>query len=97
VEAGSNTSTVTLRVVGGDENGSLESETVNMVASPMGLGAETDCAGEGQQHLSTTDPSSRQRELHQQTRNCLTVIKIWSLSPRWMLDTKRDRPTDRRS
>jgi hypothetical protein len=27
-EAGSNTSTVTLRVVGGDEKGSLESETV---------------------------------------------------------------------
>jgi hypothetical protein len=29
VEAGSNTSTVTLRLVGGDEKGSLESETVN--------------------------------------------------------------------
>jgi hypothetical protein len=28
VEAGSNTSTVNLRVVGGDEKGSLESETV---------------------------------------------------------------------
>jgi hypothetical protein len=28
VEAGSNTSTVTLRVVGGDEEGSLKSETV---------------------------------------------------------------------
>jgi hypothetical protein len=28
VKAGSNISTVTLRVVGGDENGSLESETV---------------------------------------------------------------------
>jgi hypothetical protein len=28
VEAGSNTSTVTLRVVGDDENGSLKSETV---------------------------------------------------------------------
>jgi hypothetical protein len=28
VEAGTNTSTVALRVVGGDENGSLESETV---------------------------------------------------------------------
>jgi hypothetical protein len=28
VEAGSNTSTVTLRVVEGDEKGSLESETV---------------------------------------------------------------------
>jgi hypothetical protein len=34
VEAGSNTSTVNLRVVGGDEKGSLKSETVNMVASP---------------------------------------------------------------
>jgi hypothetical protein len=29
VEAGSNTSIVTLRVVGGDEKGSLKSETVN--------------------------------------------------------------------
>jgi hypothetical protein len=29
VKAGSNTSTVTLRVVGGDEKGSLKSETVN--------------------------------------------------------------------
>jgi hypothetical protein len=29
VEAGSNTATVTLRAVGGDEKGSLESETVN--------------------------------------------------------------------
>jgi hypothetical protein len=28
VEAGSNTSTVTLRVIGGDEKGSLKSETV---------------------------------------------------------------------
>jgi IS5 family transposase len=28
VEAGSNTSTVTMRVVGGDERGSLKSETV---------------------------------------------------------------------
>jgi hypothetical protein len=28
VEAGSNTSTVTLRVVGGDEKGSLKTETV---------------------------------------------------------------------
>jgi hypothetical protein len=28
VEAGSNTPTVALRIVGGDENGSLESETV---------------------------------------------------------------------
>jgi hypothetical protein len=46
VEAGSNTSTVTLRVVGGDEKGSLKYET-----SPTGLGPENDCAGEGQLQL----------------------------------------------
>jgi hypothetical protein len=36
VEAGSNTSTVTLRVVGGDENGSLESETVKYGCESQG-------------------------------------------------------------
>jgi hypothetical protein len=41
VEAGSNTSTVALRVVGGDKKGSLESETVKYGR----------CAGEGQQQL----------------------------------------------
>jgi hypothetical protein len=51
VEARSNTSTVTLRVVGGDEKGSLKSETVNMVTSPKGLGPEKDYAGEGQQNM----------------------------------------------
>jgi hypothetical protein len=34
VEAGSNTSTVTLRVVGGDGKGSLESETVKYGHEP---------------------------------------------------------------
>jgi hypothetical protein len=36
VEAGSNTSTVTLRVVGGDEKGSLESETVKYGGESQG-------------------------------------------------------------
>jgi hypothetical protein len=40
VEAGSNTSTVTLRVVGGDAKGSLKSETV-----------KKGYAAEGQQHI----------------------------------------------
>jgi hypothetical protein len=53
-EAGSNTSTVTLRVVRGDEKGSLKSETVK-------YGREKDCAGKDQQHIQKTDPSSRQR------------------------------------
>jgi hypothetical protein len=63
VEAGSNTSTVTLRVVGGDEKGSLKSETVK-----YGLGPEKDCAGKGQQHIQNTDPSSRQRGRSTETR-----------------------------
>jgi hypothetical protein len=48
VEAGSNTYTVTLRVVGGDEKGSLKSVTVKMVMSRKGLGPEKDYAGEDQ-------------------------------------------------
>jgi hypothetical protein len=40
-----------MRVVGGDEKGSLESETEHMVTSSTGLGPENDSAGEGQQHL----------------------------------------------
>jgi hypothetical protein len=51
VEAGSNTSTVTLRVVGGDEKGSLTSETVKYGREPKGLGPKKDCAGKGQQHI----------------------------------------------
>jgi hypothetical protein len=65
VEAWSNTSTVELRVLGGRPvpggyicgdmalqlGGSLESETVNVVMSPAGLGPENDCAGEDQKKL----------------------------------------------
>jgi hypothetical protein len=50
VEAGSNTSIVTLRVVGGDEKGSLKPETVKYGPSPLGLGFQKDYAGEDQQH-----------------------------------------------
>jgi hypothetical protein len=61
VEAGSNTSTVTLRVVGGDEKGSLKTETVKYGREIQGPRTRKDCAGEGQQHMQKTDPSSRQR------------------------------------
>jgi hypothetical protein len=40
VEAGSNTSTVTLRVVGGDEKGSLRSETVKYGYESKGTRAQ---------------------------------------------------------
>jgi hypothetical protein len=68
VEAGSNTSTVTLRVVGGYEKGSLRTESVNGGRFIKGLGPEKDCAGKGQQHIQKTDPSSRQRGRPTRTR-----------------------------
>jgi hypothetical protein len=51
VEAGSNTSTVTLRVVGGDEKGTLKSETVKYSRKSLGTTTEKDCAGKGQRHI----------------------------------------------
>jgi hypothetical protein len=64
VEAGSNTSTVTLRVVRGDEK-----EVSNLrQGSPKGLGPEKECAGKDQQHIQKTDPSSRQRGRPTKTR-----------------------------
>jgi hypothetical protein len=60
-EAGSNTSTVTLRVVGGDEKGSLKSETVKYGRKSQGTRTEEGCVGKGQRHIQKTDPSFRQR------------------------------------
>jgi hypothetical protein len=45
VEAGSNTSTATLRVVGGDEKEVSNLRQQNMVTSPKGLGPKKDYAG----------------------------------------------------
>jgi hypothetical protein len=69
-----------------------------MVASPTRLGPENDCAGEDQQHLETTDPSSLQRKRPTSTNPQLSdSIKILAVSPRWVLDTKTDWPIDCRS
>jgi hypothetical protein len=68
VEAGSNTSIVTLRVVGGYEKGSLKTETVKYGREIQGTRTEKDCAGEAQQHIQKTDPSSRQRGRPTKTR-----------------------------
>jgi hypothetical protein len=51
VEAGSNTSTVTLRVVGDDEKGSLKSEAVKYGRKSQGTRTEKDCAGKGQRRI----------------------------------------------
>jgi hypothetical protein len=59
VEAGSNTSTIALRIVGGDEKGSLKSETVKYGRKSQKTRTEKDCAGKGQRYIQNTDPSSR--------------------------------------
>jgi hypothetical protein len=84
LEAGSNTSTVTLRVVGGDENGSLKSETVKYGRKTLLTGPEKDCAGKDQQHMQKIDPSSRERGRPTETRpQLLNSNKYLVMSPRW--------------
>jgi hypothetical protein len=78
VEAGLNTSTVTLRVVGGDEKGSLESETVIY----------------GHEFYGTR---TRQRERPTSTNPQLSNNKDLVVSPKWVLYSKTDWQTDRRS
>jgi hypothetical protein len=65
-----------------------------MVMSPARLGTENNCAGERQQQLYMTGPSSRQRKRPTSTnlqmcdRNKNVVLGF-----RWVLDTKLDWPT----
>jgi hypothetical protein len=62
VEAGSNTSTVTLRVVGGDEKGSLKSQTVKYGRKSQGTRTRERLRWQGPAaHTQKTDPSSHQR------------------------------------
>jgi hypothetical protein len=59
--AGTNTSTVTLRFVGGDEKGSLKAETVKYSLEIQGTRTRERLRWRGPQHIQKTDPSSRQR------------------------------------
>jgi hypothetical protein len=69
-----------------------------MIVGPMGFGPENDCAGEGQQLLYRTDPSSRQRKRPTSTNPQLSDSnKNLVVSPVWLLYSKTDWPTDRRS
>jgi aromatic ring hydroxylase len=68
VEAGSNTSTVTLRVARGDEEGSLKSVTVKYGRESQGTRTQERLRWPGQQHIQKTDPSSCQRGRPTKTR-----------------------------
>jgi hypothetical protein len=84
VEAGSNTSTVTLRVVGGDEKGSLKSETVKSGHESQGTQTRERLRWQGPAAYTNNRPVfSPERAPHKnQDHNCLRVIKIWS----WLTD-----------
>jgi hypothetical protein len=68
VEAGSNTSTVILRVVGGDEQGSLKSETVKYDHESQGTRTRERLCWRGPAAYIKDRPVSRQRERPTKTR-----------------------------
>jgi hypothetical protein len=76
VEAGSNTSTVTLRVAGGDEKGSLKSETVKYGREYQGTRKRLRCIYKRQ-----TCPPFREGAPQKQDRKCETIINILSWAP----------------
>jgi hypothetical protein len=79
VEAGANTSTVTLRVVGGDEKGSLKSETVKYCRNSQGTRTRETPRYQGPAACTRqTRPLVREGAPQKQDRNCQTVINIWS-------------------
>jgi hypothetical protein len=65
VEAGSNTSTLTLGVVGGDEKGSLKSETVKYCREYQGIRARESLHWQGPAaYIRDTHALSSEREPH---------------------------------
>jgi hypothetical protein len=80
VEAGSNTSTVTLRVVGSDEKGSLESETVKygLKSQETRIRERLRWQGPAAHTKDRPDLSSERAPHKNKTVTVTQVIKIWS-------------------
>jgi hypothetical protein len=79
VEAGSNTFTVTLRVVGGDEKGSLKYETLKY--GHENKGTRTQEALRWREPVACTKDRrviSSEGAPQKQNRDCQKVINIWS-------------------
>jgi hypothetical protein len=84
VEAGSNTSTVTLRVVGDDEKGSLKSETVKSGHESQGTRTRERLRWRGPAAYTNANPSSLQRGRPTKRRPLLSKSnKYLVMSPRW--------------
>jgi hypothetical protein len=65
-----------------------------MATSPTGLGAENDCAGEGQRQRQTRRQRGRPKSTNPQLSDNNKDLVV---RPRWVLYSKTDWPTDRRS
>jgi hypothetical protein len=80
VEAGSNTSTVSLQVVGGDEKGSLKSEIVKYGREYQGTRAQERLRWQGPAASRKDRPvlCQRGRPTQNKTANVERVINIWS-------------------
>jgi hypothetical protein len=80
VEAGSNTSTVTLRVVGGDEKGSLKCETVKYERESQGIRTKERLRWQRPAAYIKDRPvlSSERAPNKNKTVTVTQVIKIWS-------------------
>jgi hypothetical protein len=77
VETGSNTSTVALRIVGGDEKGSLKSETVKYGRESQGTRTRERLCLEGPAaYKLQTRPLVREGAPQKLDRNCQRVINI---------------------
>jgi hypothetical protein len=80
MEAGSNTTTVTLRVVGGDDKGSLKSETVKYGSEAQGTRRpeKTALARASRIYKRQNHPLVRGGAPQKQDPNRQIVINIWS-------------------
>jgi hypothetical protein len=96
VEAGSNTSTVALRVVGGDKKGSLESETVKYCHEFHGTRTRECLLWRRQAAIVNDRPVLfvRGAKTNPQLSDANKNVNV---SPRWMLYSETYRPTGRRS
>jgi hypothetical protein len=75
----SQTSTVALRVVVGDEKGSLKSETVKYGRESQGTQTRERLRSQEPAAYTKEKPVlSSERAPHKEDRNCQTVINIWS-------------------
>jgi hypothetical protein len=98
VEAGSNTSTVTLRVVGGDEKESLKSETIRYGRDSQGTWTQERLLWKGPAAYTKDRPVLSSERALQKILGCnCQIVIISGHEPQMGLDIKTYGLTDRQS